>query len=77
LVLWRTGREATENRDKAIALSLISLFFLLGALCGGFYTRLEEKHALGPCVAIVAVGFLLTWRKRSAQIHSPLPPGTD
>jgi len=77
LVLWRTGREATDNRDKAIALSLISLFFLLGALCGGFYTRLEEKHALAPCVAIVAAGFLLTWRKRGMQIHSPLPSGTD
>jgi uncharacterized membrane protein YoaK (UPF0700 family) len=74
LVLWRAGREATENRDKAIALSLISLFFLLGALCGGFYTRLE-KHALAPCVAIVTAGFLLTWRKRGMQIHSLLPPG--
>jgi uncharacterized membrane protein YoaK (UPF0700 family) len=73
LVLWTAGREATENRDKAVALSLISLFFLLGALCGGFYTRLEEKHALAPCVAIVAAGFLLTWKKR--RIHSPIPPG--
>jgi len=73
LVAWMAGREATENRDKAIALSLISLFFLLGALCGGFYTRVEEKHALAPCVAIVAAGFLLTWRKRSMHIHS-LPP---
>jgi uncharacterized membrane protein YoaK (UPF0700 family) len=75
LVLWRVGREATENRDKAIALSLISLFFLLGALCGGIYTRLEEKHALAPCVAIVGAGFLLTWRKREMKIHSLLPPG--
>jgi uncharacterized membrane protein YoaK (UPF0700 family) len=73
LVLWMAGREATENRDKAVALSLISLFFLLGALCGGFYTRLEEKHALAPCVAIVAAGFLLTWRKRRMHIHQQLP----
>jgi uncharacterized membrane protein YoaK (UPF0700 family) len=73
VVLWMAGREATENRDKAIALSLISLFFLLGALCGGFYTRLEEKHALAPCVAIVAAGFLLTWRKSRMHIRS-LPP---
>ena len=70
LVLWRKGREATENRDKAIAMSLISLFFLVGALCGGFYTRLEEKHALAPCVAIVAAGFLLTWRRRRMQIQT-------
>jgi uncharacterized membrane protein YoaK (UPF0700 family) len=75
LVLWRVGREATENRDKAIALSLISLFFLLGALCGGIYTRMEEKHALAPCVVIVTAGFLLTWRKREMKIHSLLPPG--
>jgi len=75
LVLWRVGRVATENRDKAIALSLISLFFLLGALCGGIYTRLEEKHALAPCVVIVTAGFLLTWRKREMKIHSLLPPG--
>jgi uncharacterized membrane protein YoaK (UPF0700 family) len=75
LVLQVAGREVTENRYKAIALSLISLFFLLGALCGGSYTRLEEKHALGPCVAIVAAGFLLTWRKRSVQIHSRLASG--
>src|ERR1700678_981927 len=77
LVLWMAGREATENRDKAIALNLICFCFLLGALFGGFYTRVEEKHALAPCVAIVAIGFLLTWRKRSTHIHSPLPPGTD
>ena len=73
LVLWIAGREMNENRDKAIGLSLICLFFLLGALCGGIYTRLEEKHALAPCVAIVATGFLLTWRKRRIHIHSRLP----
>jgi uncharacterized membrane protein YoaK (UPF0700 family) len=72
LVLWIAGRETTESRDKAIGLSLICLFFLLGALCGGIYTRLEEKHALAPCVAIVAAGFLLTWRKRRMHIHSVL-----
>ena len=74
LVLWIAGRETTDSRDKAIGLSLICLIFLLGALCGGIYTRLEEKHALAPCVAIVAAGFLLTWRKRGMQIHSQLPP---
>jgi hypothetical protein len=51
------------------------VFFLLGALCGGICTRLEEKHALAPCVAIVAAGFLLTWRKRRMHIHSLLPKG--
>jgi uncharacterized membrane protein YoaK (UPF0700 family) len=75
LVLWVAGREATENRDKAIALNLICFFFLLGALFGGLYTRLQEKHALAPCVAIVAAGFLLTWRKRRMQIRSLLPTG--
>jgi hypothetical protein len=75
LVLWIAGREATENCDKTIALNSICFFFLLGALFGGLYTRLEEKHALAPCVAIVAAGFLLTWRKRRMQIRSLLPTG--
>jgi uncharacterized membrane protein YoaK (UPF0700 family) len=75
LVLWIAGRETAVNRDKAIGLSLICLFFLLGALCGGIYTRLEEKHALAPCVGIVAAGFLLTWRKRRMHIHSLLSTG--
>jgi uncharacterized membrane protein YoaK (UPF0700 family) len=73
LVLWMAGREATENRDKAIALNLICFFFLLGALFGGLYSRLEEKRALAHCVAIVAAGFLLTWRKRRIHIHQQLP----
>jgi uncharacterized membrane protein YoaK (UPF0700 family) len=63
LTLWILGRETIENRYKAIALSLICLSFLVGALCGGALTRLNPEDALAPCVTVVAVGFLLTWRE--------------
>jgi hypothetical protein len=59
-----------EDRDKGVALSLICLLFLISALCGGTYIRLDQKHALVPCAAMVAVGFLLTWKER-------LGPGRD
>lgn len=62
LVLWIRDRETVENRRKAIALGLICGSFLAGALCGGICTNMYVKHALVPCVAIVATGFLLTWR---------------
>jgi uncharacterized membrane protein YoaK (UPF0700 family) len=64
LALWIVGRGTMEDHDKGVALSLICLFFLMGALCGGIYTRLDQKHALVPCAGMVAVGFLLTWRER-------------
>jgi uncharacterized membrane protein YoaK (UPF0700 family) len=64
LTLWILGRETIENRSKAIALGLIFLSFLLGALCGGAHTRLNPEHALVPCVTVVAAGFMLTWRER-------------
>ena len=64
LTLWIVGREATENRSKAVALGLICLSFLVGGLCGGAYTRLEPENALVPCVTVVAAGFMLTWRER-------------
>jgi uncharacterized membrane protein YoaK (UPF0700 family) len=63
-VLWSAGREATADRRKAIILSLICFSFLVGALCGSSYTRRNLAHALWPCVAVVAVGFLLTCRER-------------
>lgn len=62
LALWMAGRETVENRRKAFALGLICASFLAGALCGGIYTRLHVEHALIPCVALVTIGFLLTWR---------------
>jgi uncharacterized membrane protein YoaK (UPF0700 family) len=68
LALWLVGRGTMEDRDEGVALSLICLFFLVGALCGGIYTRLDQEHALIPCAAVVAVGFLLTWRERSRGI---------
>jgi len=64
LALWILGRGTMEDRDKGVALSLICLFFLVGALCGGIYTRLDQEHALIPGAAMVAIGFLLTWRER-------------
>jgi len=76
LVLWITGRETVENRRKAITLGLICGSFLAGALCGGIYTRLHVEHALAPCVAIVAAGFLLTWRlsrKTSSKLSHSQP----
>jgi uncharacterized membrane protein YoaK (UPF0700 family) len=68
LVLWIAGRETTDNRRKACAMGMICFSFLIGALCGGIYTRLDVKHALAPCAAIVAVGFLLTWRQRRTTL---------
>jgi uncharacterized membrane protein YoaK (UPF0700 family) len=64
-VLWSAGRETTANRRKAVILSLICFSFVIGALCGSSYTRRNLAHALWPCVAIVAAGFLLTYRERS------------
>ena len=72
LALWILGRGTMEDRDKGVALSLICLFFLIGALCGGIYARLDQKHALVPCAAMVAIGFLLTWRER-LRASAPLP----
>lgn len=63
-VLWSAGRESTANRRKAIILSLICFSFVVGALCGGSYTRRNLAHALWPCVAVIATGFLLTYRER-------------
>jgi uncharacterized membrane protein YoaK (UPF0700 family) len=69
LVLWIAGRETVENRRKAITLGLICISFVAGALCGGGYTRLGVRHDLVPCLAIVAAGSLLTWRKH--RMHIP------
>ena len=71
LVLWSAGHETTANRRKAIILSLICFSFALGALCGGCYTRRNLAHALLPCVAVVAAGFLLTcWEGRRGARES-------
>ena len=64
-VLWSAGRETTANRRKAVILSLICFSFVIGALFGSSYTRRNWAHALWPCVAVVAAGFLLTYRDRS------------
>ena len=64
LVLWLLGRDPARNRSQAIVLGWICLSFLVGALCGGVCTRRDVRHALLPCMALVAVGFLLTWRER-------------
>ena len=69
LVLWIAGREPVENRRKAITLGLICISFVAGALCGGGYTRLGLGHALLPCLAVVAVASLLTWRRH--RMHIP------
>jgi uncharacterized membrane protein YoaK (UPF0700 family) len=49
----------------SVTFSLICLSFLVGALCGGRYTRVDSEHALVPCIAVVAIGFVLTCRARS------------
>ena len=64
LVLWRMGRDPAENRRKAAALASICLAFFLGAVTGGVGTRWDSRHALWPCVGVVAIGLLLTWRER-------------
>ena len=67
LVQWRAGRETAANRSKAITLTVICVSFVIGALCGGCYTRLNGVHALVPCVVVVAAGFLMTcWERRRA-----------
>jgi uncharacterized membrane protein YoaK (UPF0700 family) len=71
LVLWIAGRETVENRRKAITLGLICTSFVVGALGGGGYIRLGVGHALVPCLAIVAVGFLLSWRKHRRLSTAP------
>jgi uncharacterized membrane protein YoaK (UPF0700 family) len=75
LVLWIAGRETVENRRKAITLGLICISFVAGALCGGGYTRLGLGHALLPCLAVVAVASLLTWRKHRNVYSLTAPNG--
>ena len=75
LVLWIAGRETVENRRKAITLGSICISFVAGALCGGGYTRLGLGHALLPCLAVVAVASLLTWRKHRNVYSLTAPNG--
>jgi len=71
VLLWSASHETATNRSKAITLSLICISFVIGALCGGCYTRLNAVHALVPCVVVVATGFLLTcWERRKATSAS-------
>jgi hypothetical protein len=46
-VLWSAGRETAANRSEAITLSLICFSFLVGAPCGGIFTRLHFNGC--PC----------------------------
>jgi uncharacterized membrane protein YoaK (UPF0700 family) len=71
-VLWSAGRETTANRRKAVILSLICFSFVIGTLCGSSYTRRNLAHALWPCVAVVATGFLLTYRERSRAARASM-----
>jgi uncharacterized membrane protein YoaK (UPF0700 family) len=73
LVLWIVGRETAENRRKAVSLGLVCCSFLVGAFFGASYTRFHMEHVLVPCVAIVAAGFLLTWRLRRKATVGMLP----
>jgi uncharacterized membrane protein YoaK (UPF0700 family) len=68
LILWSAGRESAANRRRAITLSLICFSFLVGALCGGSYTRVDSEHALVPCIAVVVTGFVLTCRERRRAV---------
>lgn len=62
LALGTAGRETVENRRKAFALGLIYISFLAGALFGGTYSHRHAEHALVPCVVIVVIGSLITWK---------------
>ncbi len=64
LVLWIARHETEANRGKAVALGLICVSFLIGALLGACFTRLNSMYALAPCAGLVAVGLWLTYRKR-------------
>ena len=67
LVLWGMGRDPAENRRKAAALGSICLAFFVGAVSGGACTRRDGRHALWPCVALVAAGFVMTRRERDRR----------
>jgi uncharacterized membrane protein YoaK (UPF0700 family) len=73
LIAWTMGRNPEDNRGKAVGLALICIAFLAGAAVGGYYTRLDEPHALAPCAIIVAFGILLTWRERQIRRRLPAP----
>lgn len=70
LTLWLMDRDPARNRGQAVALYLICLSFLVGAVCGSFYTRWDAKDALLPCVGLVAAGLVLTWRERRRRARS-------
>ena len=70
LMLWSAGRDSEANRAKTIALGAICASFLLGGVAGGSYTRWDQRHALVPCVAVVALGSFLTWRERRRRLEA-------
>ena len=52
-VLWRAGKNPAQNRRNFLSTGAICLFFALGALCGGIYSRVFPKHALLPCILAI------------------------
>ena len=64
-ILWMAGRETEMNRGKAAAFGFICLSFLVGALFGASYTRLNGRYTLAPCAALAAIGLSLTYYKRA------------
>ena len=66
--LWLRGQNPEKHRGQMVTSTLACLFFLAGAYAGGMFTRFEPRFALAPCVGLVAVGILLTWRERRRVI---------
>ncbi len=64
VVFLMMGRDVEKNRGQAVVSFTIFICFLASALLGGLYTRHDQRHALAPTVALVLVGFVLTWRQR-------------
>ena len=62
-VLWLKGENRQENQGKTIVAGVACLSFILGALCGGFYTHRHSKQALVPCALFIFVGYVLTWHE--------------
>ena len=62
LTLWLMRHEPVRHRDQPPILGWMCLSFLVGARGGCPCTLWSERYALLPCMVLVTVGFLLTWR---------------
>lgn len=69
LVLWAMGQNRAENRGRFLISGAACVAFALGAVGGALYTRVDARHALLPCAAVVLAGLVLTWRQRVKNLR--------